>query len=483
MIRLHRKPFEFLSSESIQKIHEASLDILENMGMKVFSDNALEILGDNGLRIDRKEKVVRFPPDVVDHWIKKAPSQFVWHARNPGKNITLGGEQIVFSATSTVLYVYDMDTGKRRRATFNDAQNLVKIIDALDYIDESYCMVHPGDVHDHVAHVYIVLANALYSSKPIRGRLNGTTIAKDCIKMAEILAGGGKELESKPNIISLADSLSPLQMDKSQCEGIIEYARRGLPVIIVGMPFAGATGPITLAGLLTLINAENLSHIVLAQMVRPGAPILYGTAACPLDMRTANSRFGAIEAGMLNSGVAQLARFYNVPSRGSAGCTVSKLHDMQAGYETALNLFLTTISGTNYISYAAGGLDSALSVSYEKLIIDNEIIGSICRAIKGIEVTPETIALDVIKEAGWGGNFLTESHTLRHLRKEIFHTEIADNHTYEAWKNHGKKDTRERAKEKVNEIISKHEPEALDENIERYLREYVTQVEKREGVT
>jgi len=155
---------------------------------------------------------------------------------------------------------------------------------------------------------------------------------------------------------------------------------------------------------------------------------------------------------------------------------------MQAGYETALNLFLTILSGTNYISYAAGGLESALSVSYEKLIVDNEILGSICRAVEGIDVMPETIALDVIKEVGWGGNFLTESHTLRYLRKAIFHTQIADTQTYEAWKEQGAKDTRERAREKVKEILLKHQSEPLNEDMERDLRAYVAQVEKREGV-
>jgi trimethylamine--corrinoid protein Co-methyltransferase len=451
MFQLWRKPIEFLSAESVKNIHESSLDILENKGMKVFSDEALEIFSDNGLKVNTRERVVKFPSDIVEKWVEKAPSQFVWHARNPEKNIILGGNHIVFSATSTVLYVYDINNGQRRQATFSDAQNLVKIIDALDNIDESYCMVYPGDVPDHAAHAYIVLANALNSSKPVRGRLNDKHRARDCIRMAEILAGGSTEMENKPNIISLASSVSPLQMDRSQCEGLIEYAQRGLPVIISAIPFAGAIAPITLAGVLTLINAENLGHIILSQMVRPGTPILYGTASSPLDMKTANCRYGAIEAGMLSSGVAQMARFYKVPSRGSAGCTESKLHDMQAGYETALNLQLTILSGVNYISYAAGGLESALSISYEKLIIDNEIIGSIQRAVEGIEVTTETIALDVIKTVGWEGNFLTEPHTLQHLRNEIFHTKIADTNTYEGWKEQGGKDTRERAKEKVKD--------------------------------
>jgi trimethylamine--corrinoid protein Co-methyltransferase len=480
MIQLHREPFEFLSAESIQEIHCAALDILENVGIKVFSNKAIEIFGDNGLRVDTKEGVVKFPPGVVETWIQRAPSQFTWHGRNPEKSITMGGDRIIFSPTSTVLYVYDMDTGNRRRATFNDAQNFVKIIDALDFIDESYCVVYPGDVPDSVAHVYIVLANALHSGKPIRGRLNGSTIARDCIKMAEILAGGKRKLEGKPNLLSLADPVSPLLMDKSQGDGLIEYSRRGLPVAIVSLPFAGATGPMTLAGELTLVNAENLSHIVLAQMVRPGTPVLYGTSAKPLDMRTGTPRYGAIERGMLNSGAAQLARFYNLPSRGSGGCTESKLHDMQAGYETALNLFLTVLSGTNYISTAAGGLESNLSVSYEKLVIDHEIIGSICRAIEGIEVTPETIALDVIKEVKWGGNYLTESHTLRYLREAIFHTEIADTQAYEIWKEQGEKDTRERAMEKVRTIMSDHKPEPLNEDVERCLRDYVAEVERRE---
>ncbi|MCK4820950.1 trimethylamine methyltransferase family protein, partial [bacterium] len=185
MFQLQRKPIELLSPQSVKEIHYASLDILKNKGIKIFSDKALEIFGDHRLNIKPKERVVRFPPDIVDEWVRKAPSRFVWHARNPKKNITLGGDKIAFSAASTVLYVYDLETGFRRKATFEDAQKLVKIIDALNFIDESYCMVYPGDIPDSLAHVYIVLANALYSSKPILGRLNGTAIAQDCIKMAE----------------------------------------------------------------------------------------------------------------------------------------------------------------------------------------------------------------------------------------------------------------------------------------------------------
>ena len=470
---------DFLSKSDIDEIHYATLDILKNTGVKVFNESALKIFANAGADVNFETQIVKITSKIVEDAIEKTPAKFTWHARNPEKNLKMGGGIIHFSPAALCPFVYDLETGKRRKATYLDCVNLSRIADSLERISDAFCMVYPQDVPESMAHIYILKAISENSDKCIRGRINGIQIAKDSIRVAEILAKGDKNLADKPNMIALIDAVSPLQLDNSQVEGMIEYVKKGLPVIIACEITSGGTGPATLAGTLVLQNAEILSHMVLAQAIRPGTPLMYGTSSSVMDMRNANLRYGAVELGMINVATAQLARYYKIPSRGAAGFTDAKVLDMQAGYEVAITLLIATLGGVNLILQTVGGLDLGMSVSYEKIVIDHEILGSIVRAMEGIRVDPEALAVDVIKSIGPGGHFLSHPHTLENFKKEHFIPLLADTDKYSIWEKKGRKEIKDRAKEQVKKILQAYEPKPLDKPVQEELDLFVREVERR----
>jgi len=471
---------EFLSRKDIDDIHYATLDILKNIGVKVFHRTAMKNFADAGADVNFETQIVKIPSRLVEDAIEKTPHEFIWHARNPEKDLKMGGNIIHFSPAALCPFIYDLETGRRRNATYSDCVNLSRIADSLERISDAFCMVYPQDVPESLAHIYILKAIAENSDKCIRGRINGIQIAKDSIRVAEILAKGDKNLADKPNMIALIDAVSPLQMDDNQVGGMIEYVKRGLPVIIACEITSGGTGPATIAGTLVLQNAEILSHIVLAQAIRPGTPLIYGTSSSVMDMRNANLRYGAVELGMINVATAQLARYYKIPSRGAAGFTDSKVLDMQAGYEFVITLLIAALGGVNLLLQTVGGLDLGMSVSYEKVVIDHEILGSIVRAIQGIRVDPEALAVDVIKSIGPGGHFLSHPHTLENFKKEHFIPVLADTDKYSIWEKKGGKEIKERAKEQVQKILQAYEPKPLDKSVQEELDLFVGEVERRD---
>ena len=470
----------YLTDEDIQRIHMATLDVMENTGIVFQHQEALEILRESGARVDFEHQLVKFPPNIVEEAVRNAPSGFTWHARDPKNNLEIENANICFSPAATCPFVYDLETGERRKATFQDAVNLTRLADSLDLIGDGYCMVYPVDVPNHAAHVHMMLAMAENTSKCIRGRNNGSQIAKDCIYMMELVAGGEGVQREKPNLIAIENSVPPLQHDTVQIEGLMEYARRGLPIGPSSQIALGATGPVSLAGCLVQLNAEVLAGITLAQLVNPGTPVLYGTVASVMDMKTTSFRYGAAELGILNVAVAQLARHYRIPSRGSAGSSDSKTCDMQTGMEGVLNLIQAALAGINYIIYSAGGLDLGMSISYEKVLIDYEAIQAIARILQGIEVNEDSLATEVIAEVGPGGHYLSHKHTLGYLRREHhIVSELIDTSNYGVWSKKGSKEIRERAREKVKKILQEYEPEPLDEVLQRELRDFVKHVENR----
>ncbi|MEM2193988.1 MAG: trimethylamine methyltransferase family protein [Candidatus Methanomethylicia archaeon] len=472
------RKLEILSREDLYAIHQATIQVLEEIGIKSYSMEALKIFYEAGANVDFKEKHIYIPEALLD-MVKKAPSCFTVFARNPKHNLEVGNDNVYYTPSSTLFFVFDLETGERRKATLRDCELLLKLNDALPLIHGNACMVHPTDVPEHAAHVYMMLASILNTSKTFRGRCRGKQVALDCIRMASILAGGMEELRKKPNLITISNTVSPLILEENQTEGLIEYARFGLPVGVSSEISAGGTGPITLAGSLVVQNAEVLSGIILTQLINPGTPVLYGTVANIMDVRTGQMSLGSIEAGLLNVATAQLARYYNIPSRGSAGATDSKVLDMCAGYETALNLILATMAGINYIHYCTGGMDLTLTASYEKTVIDHEVLSEIYRIFRGIEVSEDSLALDAIRKVGPGGHFLSSKHTLTHLKIEQPTTILADRDRYETWVKKGKMDIKTRAKARVLEILREHEVEQLDKDVKAQLEKYVKDVVKR----
>ena len=301
----------------------------------------------------------------------------------------------------------------------------------------------------------------------------------DTIRLASIVAGGEEELKKRPMLLGFHNPVSPLQHSKELTEGLMVYAKYKQPVSIAPEAQAGATAPITLAGLLTQQNAEVLSGITIAELTNPGTPVLYGAVSVPLDMKTGNIALGAIEVGLINAAAAQLARYYGLPSRGTGGTTDSKIPDIQAGFEKAATLLMAASAGINFIYDAAGALESTLTASFEQAVIDNEICGMVARALRGIDVNDETLAIDVIENVGPGGQYLSQKHTLKHLKKEQYIPKIIKREKREDWERAGSKDLWKVAREEAKKILKEHQPEPLDKDIEKELKRTIKEIEKR----
>jgi trimethylamine--corrinoid protein Co-methyltransferase len=282
-------------------------------------------------------------------------------------------------------------------------------------------------------------------------------------------------------LFGVINPASPLQWDSSMIEGMLEYVRLKQPLAQSPEVMAGATGPATLAGTVVIHNAEVLSMVTLMQLISPATPVLYGAVSTVMDMRTATTRLGAPELGMMHVGFAQLARRYRIPCRGAAGVTDSKVVDIQAGYETAFNVTLAALAGFNLILYTLGGIDSSNAISYEKILTDHELLGMVERLARGVTVSDDTLALDVINAVGPGGHFLGQKHTGQHHQREHFMPILLDTQSYGNWVNGGSKDLRDRAKEEVRRILREHRSPALDKDLEKSLEGFARNVERGEA--
>ena len=470
---------KILSFEQIQEIHNATLQVLEETGCVIFEENCLRMLADAGALVDFEKNRAYIPSTLVENSIKKAPSRFTWHGQDPSKNILMEGDKVHYGPVGGSIYVIDLD-GNRKPASIKDAEGFVKIIDALEHIHEGHCMVHPTDVPDKTYHVHMMLAMARNTGKPFRGRLMGKRRAEDCIKMAEVLAGGRQNMRIRPNLACHVNTFSPLSHGKEMTEGLIEYAKSGLPVFICPEVMAGGTGPVSLAGTLIVQNAEVLSGLVMAQLINPGTPVVYGTVSTIMDLSAMNVAYGAIEQSMLNIASAQMAKFYGIPCRGTAGITDSNVIDVQAGIESATSIFCQGLAGMNFIHAAAGGLEGTVTASYEKLIIDEEIIGKTLRFLRGIEFSKESLSLDVIHEIGPRGNYLAHMHTVENYRKEHFLTRLSQRNKHDVWEQKGKNTLSKAANIRARDILTYHKPKPMEEKMEQELIDIMRSVEKRE---
>jgi len=482
MVGLKGGQLEILTRDQVYSIHQATMEILERVGVKVQEPKAISILKENGANVDERSQLVKIPEQMVKEAIKRAPRSFTLHARESRYDVRIEERRVYFGPMIGRKNILDLETGRRRPTNLEDVKNLVKLTDAL----ENYRLIHSGavmphieGVRDEVVHVVGYLAGVQNTSKVIKATARGAKRARDCLKMASILTGGEEELVKKPMVYTTVNPISPLQHSQEMTEGLLEYVRLKQPVDIAPEIQAGATGPATLAGVLVQQYAEILSGLTIAQFASPGAPIFCGTCSTIMDMRRGHIALGAIEAGLINVAHAQIARFYGLPCRGSAGDTESKVIDVQNGYERAMNLLLVALGGINYIFYP-GTLESALTISLEQLLIDDEICGMVYRALRGISVDEDTIAKEVIASVGPGGHFLDKRHTLEFFAKEQYLPKLSNRDAREDWERAGAKDLWAVAREKVKEILSKHEPTPLDRSVEGELVSYVKEVEKRE---
>ncbi len=467
---------EFLSPAEIEEIHNASMRLLAEVGVQFPDDEALEVFKQHGAKTEGQ--IVYLEETQLMEALETVPAQFTIHGRNPDRDVIVGGGEPVFAPAYGAPFLVDADEKHpyeigKRAPTMEDYDNLARLAHALPNQDMSgHLMVEPGGVAAHSAHLNMLYSNVVHSDKPFIGSAEGRSGARHTMEMASILFGED-EVRERPVTIALINSLSPLGYSGEMLQALMEYVRWRQPVIIAALAMAGSTGPITLAGVLAMQNAELLAGIALTQLASPGTPVVFGSTSTNVDMKSGALAIGGPELAQMIAAHAQCARHYGLPSRSGGALTDASCPDAQAGFESMLGLLTTVNCGVDFVLHAAGILSSYLAFSYEKFVLDDEMCGMVRRFRRGFAVTPETIAYDVIAGVGSGGNYLMEMHTVKRCRTEFWQPDVCDRSGLEAWMAGGQQSAVARARQRWQELLEEHEDPPLDETTVRQLQTFV----------
>ena len=464
------RKFDILTPEQVQEVHEHSMKILEQIGVEFGYEPALEVFRKNGLRVEGHR--VYFTRELVAEQVKKAPAQFTLHARNPEHNLVCGGENIIYMPGYGAPFVHEAD-GKRRDATMQDYDNFVKLAGASQNQHMTGGnVVEPTDVDDRIRHLKMIYSHIINSDKCFMGSASGTEKAQDSIDLTAVLFGGKDVIKEKPALICLINSVTPLKYDDRMLGALMAYAKAGQAMVIASLVMAGSTGPASMAGALALQSAEVLAGITLTQLINPGTPVVYGSTSAITDMSTGSLSIGNPEGALFTSASAQMARFYEVPSRGGGGLCDSKITDAQAGYESMMTLMAASTTGINFVLHTAGILQYFMAMSYEKFIVDDEIAGMILRYLKGFEFNEDKFAFDVISEVGPGGHFLTQKHTRKNHKTEFRRPLLSDRQSYDGWAKE-KLVTNDLANKKWQAILASYEPPVLESSVQAAINDFI----------
>ena len=477
---MHTATLQVLSPQEIETIHNASMQILQEVGVKVEFAYARQLFEQAGARVDETKQTVYIPEKVLLDAVKHAPAAFALHGRDArGFSMQVGTDcDVQFAGLGTPTRIVDNDSGEIRPTTARDMLNHIVMIDACKHIHNSQMDVWPNDIAMTTIHTEAIYGWVHNSKKSFGLGCYGYLPTLDMMRMMALAVGGKSELQKHPRFMAICSVLSPLQMATIQIEGMLICADYGQPIAISPEAIAGATAPVTLAGLLAQENAAILAHIALTQIFRPGAPVLYGTVSTIANMRHGTVALGAIETGLITTASAQLARHYGLPTRSVGGTTEAKLEDVQAGMERTQTLMAAVLAGVNMIT-CAGTLDGSMIESDALLLLDDDLCGSMLRMKRGVEVNENSLALDLIAKNGYWGNYLAEEHTAQNFRKEHFIPALFVRDPYEAWQEKGSKNALELAREKVRKILASHESQELDAVLETELQQFRNMVADR----
>ncbi len=466
-------PLEGLSADQVEAIHHASLTVLETTGMRILHAGARRLLAEAGADVDEANQMVRFDRGLVEEKVALAPSEFTLWARNPARNITLGANHIVFSSVGGPAYCSDLDRG-RRAGTHREQCDYLRLVQSLNILhQEGGGGFEAMDLPSGTRHLDLYHAQFRLLDKNWLPWANGRDRAVDAIEMACIAFGiDREELARKPVFTPTINTNSPLQLDIPMAEGAIEMARAGQPPCITPFTLAGAMSPVTLAGSLVQQNAEVLGVLALVQVVRPGTPVVYGAFTSNVDMRSGSPAFGTPEYAKAAQASGQLARRYGIPFR-SSNVTASNTVDAQATYESAMSLWGAVMGHANLVMHAAGWLEGGLTASFEKLILDAEMLQMMAEYLRPIEVNEDTLALGAIAEVGPGGHFFGAAHTLQQYETVFYSPILSDWRNYESWREAGSATATERAHGIWKRLLESYEQPPLDPAIDEALSAYV----------
>lgn len=463
---------EILPPQEIGRVHEASLEILKDVGILVKNAKAREIYAKHGSKVDSATGVVKFPRKVVEEYRKAFVPTFTFRGRDPAFDRTIPHQRPVIVTGSSAPNIIDPKTGEERRSTSTDIANIAFLINELPGFDVFSISTLAADAPEgqfSLSRFYPALKNCV---KPVR---SNTPNIKELLQILELgfLIAGGKEAYYKRPIINhhYCPVVSPLTMEVESTEALLYLTEQGLPVYGTIVPNAGMTAPMTLLGTLVLGNAEFLALSVLMQMVRPGTPLIYAVLSTVADMRTGGYVPGAIETGILQMAHSQMAQFYNVPSGGYIGLTNAHTNDAQSGYETGMNTTGALLVGTDMFNMG-GLLDSLMAFDFSKAVIDNEIALMLKHIKRGIAFDEENLSLELIAEVGPGGTYMDKVHTIKHMRTTALLSKISTREVRRLWEENGRPDAHTRAMKEVKKILTSENPAVFSGEVDTNIRNH-----------
>ncbi len=474
--------YELLDAEGIEIIHENSMTILEEIGVEFRDDDALERWRAAGAEVS--DSRVRIPRELAMATLALAPSEFTQHARNPERNVVVGGRNTVFAPTYGSPFVRDLD-GERRYGTLEDLQNFVKLTYMTPVLHHSGGVIcEPVDVPVPKRHLDIVYSHIKYSDKPFMGMVTEESRAEDTVALSKVLFGDDF-VEDNTVLISVTNCNSPLVWDATMLSALRVYARHNQAVLVTPFIMAGAMSPASTAGSIAQLNAEAIAGMCFAQLVRPGAPVVYGNFVTTVSMQSGAPVMGTPEPAMMIYVTAQLARRYGVPIRTGGMLTGSKLADAQAAYESVQTMLPTMLAGTNFVLHSAGWLEAGLSAGYAKFILDTDQIAMLDVFAGNVDLSTEAQAMDAVREVGPGSHYLGCEHTQRNYETAFYRPFTADNNSFEQWLEDGGKDATTRARETARTMLDAYQAPPLDPGIDEALQDFIARrkAELPDGVT
>ncbi|HVJ33913.1 MAG TPA: trimethylamine methyltransferase family protein [Terriglobia bacterium] len=476
------KPIEAVSEDQLEAIHQASLRILEEIGIEFLDADARKLLKEKGADVKEGSERVHLDRGMIAEYVTKAPAQFMLHARNPEHSLTFGKDYINFGSVASAPNVSDLDRG-RRPGNFQDYSDLLRLAQSLNIVQfiGGY-PVEPADVPPSTRHLDAHYAAITLTDKIWHPYSLGRFRIEDAVEMMAIARGIDKEqLKREPSLFSIVNSNSPLRLDIPMLQGLTAMAKAGQPVVLTPFTLSGAMAPATIAGALAQQNAEALAGIAFIQMVNPGAPCVYGGFTSNVDMKTGAPAFGTPEYTRAALVGGQLARKHGLPYRSSNACA-SNAVDAQAAYESEMSIWGAIMGHANLILHGAGWMEGGLVASFEKMMVDAEMLQHMGEFLQPLVVNDDTLGIDAMKEVGPGGHFFGCAHTLARYETAFYAPMLSDWRNFETWRLAGAQDTAQRANTMWKQILSDYTPPALDPAIDEELKAFVAKRKEQGGV-
>lgn len=464
-----------LTEGEAERIHDGALRILAHTGIVIHSDEVLILLDEAGCQVNREDCHAHIPAQVVEEAVAKAPPVVALYNRLGEQAMILGAGPLHARTSSGATGILDLDSGRRREPSCQDLAEATRLADALPHVHGvSALAVQPADVPVTAVDVHAVRLALANTVKPVGYVCLNERLIEPVLAMAAAVVGGEEALRQRPIVTALAESTSPLRLVSSQLAVLQAFASRGLPLTLHAHPMAGFTAPVTLAGELVMTHAEVLALATIAQLVRPGTPVVYGLSSSVPDMRSGANLSGAVEIGLLGAAVAQLAGRCRLPCVMSSGSDAHR-PGAQAVMERLMTLLPPALAGVDLVNLTT--LDTKMAFSLEQLVIDDTIWSVMARYLRGVAVDDEALALDLIHEIGPGGAFLATNHPRRHFRDELLIPDLIGREPRDAWEAAGAPDMQNRARQKARRLLAEHCPPPLADGVAAQLEEIVKEVE------